>query len=87
MFNEEEEGQAFETCLLNCSYAEQQLELENEEQTQGKSNMRGNVHEVTMKEIEMGDGGQEFDTISMDDKSLLDCYDSSGSWDKVNTNC
>lgn len=95
--NEEEEEQVvFNACIFNCSYAEQQI-LEDEKEKEG--NIKRNHPKCQKwKQINTArskDRDQKTDvlvadslseeTLSMDDRSLLD-YDSSNSWESAKRN-
>ena len=75
---EESNKEVFEACIFNCSYAEQQLE---DEQEGNKLNRKMKVNDENQQlDVVVSDSVSEDGTCSMDDKSLLD-YDSSNSWE------
>lgn len=76
---EESNNEVFEACIFNCSYAEQQLEDEEEGNKQNRR-MKVNDDENQKLDVVVSDSISEDGTCSMDDKSLLD-YDSSNSWE------
>mmetsp|Transcript_22719 Transcript_22719/g.27866 ORF Transcript_22719/g.27866 Transcript_22719/m.27866 type:complete len:108 (+) Transcript_22719:219-542(+) len=78
----DEDEECFETCIFNCSYAQQQVEDEGEQpnQTGSTSKLQRIGSGNTKLEVLVTDSSSEVGNASMDDKSLLD-YDSSNSWD------